>query len=167
MPPTKAQYAKIHIAVKALGLDDEEYRDILHHRFQVRSSRELTERQAEALLLVFRTAGWNPAPRAMPGRKAAPPVSREDAQGRMIRGLWITLAKAGAVADGSERALNRYIKRMVRIDALRFCTPGHKSRLIEHLKSWEKRDMNELAGCLLPWLDIEPYDTGRIVWRAR
>jgi phage gp16-like protein len=55
--PTRADYAKIHIAKKALGMDDDQYRDMLQERYQVRSSRELKPGQVSDLLVHCRRLG--------------------------------------------------------------------------------------------------------------
>lgn len=58
--PTAADYAKIHIATKELGIDDDSYRDLLYMHFQVRSAKELAPRQVTALLNKLRDKGWQP-----------------------------------------------------------------------------------------------------------
>lgn len=69
--PTKATIIKIHIAVKELKLTDETYRDILACNFNgAESSTELTDRQATALLDIFRAKGWKPkSGKATPGKR--------------------------------------------------------------------------------------------------
>lgn len=58
--PSRADLAKIHIAVKDLGLTDEEYRDIMRHHFAgSESAKELTSGQARVLLGIFRRKGWS------------------------------------------------------------------------------------------------------------
>lgn len=47
---TKKQLAKIHILKQEQQLDDDQYRDFLESRFGVRSSRDLTEKQAFAAI---------------------------------------------------------------------------------------------------------------------
>lgn len=58
--------AKIHIAKKALGMKEEEYRDILRLRFDVATAKDLSPRQAIDLLAQFERAGWQPRPRKRP-----------------------------------------------------------------------------------------------------
>lgn len=69
--------AKVHIAAKALGLDDETYRDMLEALTGKRSAGKLTEKQLVLVVAALRAKGWNdgdprparkkPAPRATPG----------------------------------------------------------------------------------------------------
>ena len=53
--------AKIHIAKKELGLDDDIYRDILHTQFKKASSRDLSDFQCLKLLQHFESLGWKQA----------------------------------------------------------------------------------------------------------
>ncbi|PKN07511.1 MAG: regulatory protein GemA [Deltaproteobacteria bacterium HGW-Deltaproteobacteria-8] len=72
--------AKVHIAAKALGLDDETYRDMLEALTGKRSAGKLTDKQLVLVVAALRAKGWNdedprparpnrnkPAPRATPG----------------------------------------------------------------------------------------------------
>lgn len=58
--PTNADYAKINIAKKDLGLDDDTYRDLLYLHFKVRSAKELKPRQVTVLLNHLKAQGWQP-----------------------------------------------------------------------------------------------------------
>jgi len=48
---TPGEIKKIHALVSALGIDDDLYREILWNRFNTRSSKELTNFQADQLLM--------------------------------------------------------------------------------------------------------------------
>lgn len=57
---SRAMIAKIHIAVKALGIEDD-YRAIMaKHCNGKTSSKDLTDIEAAALLARFKAAGWQP-----------------------------------------------------------------------------------------------------------
>jgi len=58
--PTQADYAKINIAKKDVGLSEEAYRDMLYLNFQVRSAKDLKPRQVTILLDLLRAKGWQP-----------------------------------------------------------------------------------------------------------
>ena len=60
MPPSRHLSAQIHIARKDLALTDDAYRDILRLQFNVESSKDLTERQAKALIELFKSKGFRP-----------------------------------------------------------------------------------------------------------
>lgn len=143
MPPTRAQTAKIHIALHELGLSDAIYRDILAMNFGGRtSSTQLSPQDAELLLGIFRAKGWRPKRGAAPQPAASIP---QDGLSRKILSLWITLHQAGVVRDGSNRALHRFVKRLSGAECLRFCSKEHKHRIIETLKSMAKREEVDLG----------------------
>lgn len=58
----KSLTAKIHIARKDLGLDDDTYRAMLEHLTGHRSSKDCTDRQLVMVIASLRRRGWNPAP---------------------------------------------------------------------------------------------------------
>ncbi len=55
--------AAIHIAKKALGMDDETYRLLLKNMFGVESSKNLTDGQRGKLLDHFKAVGFTPKPK--------------------------------------------------------------------------------------------------------
>ncbi len=69
--------AKVHIAAKTLGLDDDTYRDMLESITGQRSAGPLTDRQLVQVIAALRKRGWDdtdprparkrPKPRATPG----------------------------------------------------------------------------------------------------
>jgi len=69
--------AKVHIAAKTLGLDDDTYRDMLSALTGQRSAGPLTDRQLVQVIAALRKRGWDdtdprparkrPTPRATPG----------------------------------------------------------------------------------------------------
>lgn len=69
--------AKVHIGAKALGLDDDTYRDMLEGLTGQRSAGKLSDKQLVLVLAGMRKRGWNeedqrparkkPTPRATPG----------------------------------------------------------------------------------------------------
>lgn len=139
--PTKNQIIKIKTLQGALKIDDGTYRDILSG-YGVKSSTKLTIIKADQLiddLTVKATAAgvWEkrkPAAKAKATRKLA-----DDDQSKMIRGIWIELHKMGAVRDSSEKALASYVKRMTRVDDLRWLSVIQAQTVIEALKKWRKR----------------------------
>ncbi len=131
--PTNKDYAKIHIALKELGLDDQNYRDILHWKFKAKSAKELNKRQVTVLLNFFKSKGWKAKAAKQRGRMAADPQSRK------IRALWITMHQDGLIKNPSEAALSKYVKRMTGVERLEWCAGYQKARVIEALKKWGER----------------------------
>lgn len=66
--PSRADYAKIHVALKELGIDLEAYRALLWDRFKVESAKELADQQVADLLQHFRRQGWKPKFKVKDGR---------------------------------------------------------------------------------------------------
>ncbi len=136
----RAMLAKIHIAKKQLGLDDDTYRAILaRHGEGKTSSRDLTIAQIDAVLREFTGKGWapkQPSAKAKSRRKMAtgPEVEK-------IRALWLWMHQLGIVRDPSESALAAYARRMAGIDDLHWADGGRCYRLIETLKKWAQREL--------------------------
>lgn len=133
--PKGKDLAKIHIAKKDLGLDDDTYRAMIRRIGGVESSAQLDAAGRRALLAEFRAGGWKPkAPRA---RRTRP---LDDApQSRKIRALWLALFDAGVVRDPGERALAHYVRRQTGVEDLRWLDSRQANVVIESLKAWAKR----------------------------
>lgn len=125
--------ARIHIVSKALGLSEDERRDVVFLLTRQRSCadldftglqqvREHLERRAVSQGVKLPTKGRS-----------------QDPMTRMIRGLWIELGKCGKLEDRSERAMLSFVRRQTGKDRLEWCSPGDKNAVIEALKSWLKR----------------------------
>lgn len=122
--PSRSELAKIHIAIKELGLEDAAYRRLLRQRYQRQSALDLTPQQVADLLEVFRRKGWRPASFGQRG---------------LIHALWRRLAAAGAIAHGEEEALAAFIEHTTGKHELARLTVAEASRVIERLKKWLER----------------------------
>lgn len=135
----RARIAKIKIAQKQLGLDEEAYRDLLA-RITRKSSASLLEiAELDRVLNEMRRLGFRDQ---APARAGERPMA-EDRQSKLIRSLWLQLHQAGKVSDPSESALAHWAKGQLNsssgIEALQWLSVLQKSRLIESLKSWIER----------------------------
>lgn len=130
----RAMLAKVHIARKDLGMDEETYRAVISRmtKGKADSAKALSDAALNDLLAEFKRLGWK--------AKAAPRTAAKDPLSGKIRALWIGLAKAGVVRDRSEAALRGYVERMTGKSDLRFCDVRQKGRLIESLKQWADRE---------------------------
>ena len=100
MMPTRADYAKINIAKKELGLTDEQYRDTLYWKFQVRSAKDLTDRQVTVLLNHCRAKGWRPKGKGQRGKGFKEITGGHNPnQKRYILALWNALGYDVAKID--------------------------------------------------------------------
>lgn len=101
MPLSQPTRSKIHIARQQLGLADDTYRELLARVAGVRSSTQLTERKAEAVLREFQRLGWKP--KASPKSKGKPHNFDSSAMPATITKIEAQLADMGlpwSYADG-------------------------------------------------------------------
>jgi len=122
--PSRSDLAKIHIAKKALGLDDATYRGILRNRYHRDSAAGLSVPEAADLLELFRAKGWRPASLRQLG---------------LLHLLWHQLEVGGAVRHPEEGALTAFIEHVTGRSDLRRLTVREASRVIEMLKKWRER----------------------------
>jgi len=122
--PNRSDLAKIHIAKKALGLDDATYRGILWDRYRRESAADLDERQAADLIELFHEKGWRPASFRQRG---------------LLHALWQRLVASGAVQHPDDAALNAFIAHATGRQDLRQLTVREASHVIEMLKRWLER----------------------------
>lgn len=135
----RADLAKIHMAKKALGWDDGQYREILWSVCRARSSAELDFAGRKRMLDHLAKCGWKARPGGT-GRSLA-----ADPQSKMIRGLWLELHEMGYVRDPSEAALSSWLRRETRVQALQWLEPVQAQRTIEKLKQWRDRDASRVG----------------------
>ena len=144
--PTPSQlkdYKFINTARGKLGMSDEDYRAMLKG---VTGKTSLTEMDFADRFKVkerMKALGFKP----IRGKKRQSPVS----QGKVIdkiRAIWITLYKDGLIDDGSETALNHWVKRMTKtkynnglgIEAVSFLEKAKADiPVLEMLKKYENR----------------------------
>ncbi|HYW03575.1 MAG TPA: regulatory protein GemA [Gammaproteobacteria bacterium] len=120
--------AKIHLAAKQLGMDDETYRDMLWTVARVRSAGDLDQHGRRAVLEHLRAVGWAPS-----ARSKRPRVSADRAG--MVSKIDAMLAEAGRrreYADGMAR-------RMFRVERVEWCHPGQLRRIVAALTYDQKR----------------------------
>ena len=126
-----AALAKIHIAKKELGLDDEDYRDVLERVTGQRSSKGMSAIQHNAVFDEFKRLGWKA--KAGTFKKSNKPYVR------MIHSLWRSCYNKGVIKNGSRQALRAFVKNSTDITDPDFLTYEQASPLIEALKEMEAR----------------------------
>ena len=118
----KAIIGKIHIAKQQLGMDDDIYRGLLARVAGVRSSKELNERQAGAVLVEFERLGFKPKPSSKAkgkphnAKQLGPRVDKIEAQLADMRLPW-------AYADALARQMYKvqrvaWLKKPDQLDAI-------------------------------------------------
>lgn len=137
-PYRRSLYGKIEVAKKALGLDDDTYRDIVEQQFNKRSRINLSNTQLVDLIEHFKTLGFKP--KRKPPARAGQEKLADGRSHKKIRALWISLYNLGIVRDPSEAALGNYVKRMAKVDNLQWLKSDAAFSVIEALKSWASRE---------------------------
>ncbi len=137
----RSMIAKIHIAKKQLGMDEDDYRQILFDETDKDSLTQCSEAQLEAVIKRLQAKGFRPIPKK--GSKA----SAQHPMARKARALWISLHHLGAVHNPSELALEAFAKRQLGCDRLVWARQSDAYRLIEALKAmavrhgWRQTDL--------------------------
>ena len=129
----RAMLAKVHIARKDLGLDDDDYRQILADETGKTSAADLSAEQLDAVLARFQARGWKPVQKRPAGKPAQHPMAKK------ARALWISLYQLGEVRDPSEKALESFAKRQLQCERLVWARQYDGYRLIEALKKMAER----------------------------
>lgn len=121
----KSDLAMIHIAKKALGLDDETYRSMLFTVARVTSSRELDHAGRIAVLNHMKACGWKNA-------TTAPDVTKaKQALIAKIGALLADMQLSWAYADG-------IAKQMHKREKLQWCKPAELRGIIAALVNKQK-----------------------------
>jgi phage gp16-like protein len=123
--------AKIHVAKKQLGLEEDDYRALLQRATGKVTAKLMTPREHLAVLAEFERLGF----------KARPARAPRPAHVRHIYALWGDLQKHGAVICGpaGAKALRAFVRRQTGIAAPEFLTPAQAMPVTEGLKAWIAR----------------------------
>jgi len=125
--------ALIHLARKDRGLDDVAYRALLAGAASVDSAAKIeTEEQFEEVMRAFANLGFQRAP-----AKRKKLAVRAEQQGNFctsrqlyyIKGLWELASRRQ-----DEASLQKMVKRIAKVDDLRFLTKGEASKMILALR---------------------------------
>lgn len=137
----KALLAKIHIAKKQLGLDDETYRQALKREVNKDSCANMTPDELETVLKAFKKQGFKT--RLNSNKKRLSPKSETLPLNEInkIRAIFIQMGKDGFLRDASEPALSGFVKRMTKVDSVQWLKYKDAVKVLEALKLWHKREM--------------------------
>lgn len=140
----------IHVAKRELKLTDDAYRAALSGATNGKvSSADMTLKELEAVMDAMKSAGFKH--QLKQGKKRLSPKSNTRVQAdeiSKIRAIWITMFKQNFLRDGSETALNSYVKRMtvqlnkgVGVDEVAWLNSYLGYKVLESLKNWHRRLM--------------------------
>lgn len=147
----KTIIAKIHVAKKQLGLDEDTYRATIKLVTQGKKSScaECNGWELENILKHFAEKGFK-----ADKRKASPKTRNKASKTPTdkIRALWIDMHRVGILVDGSEAALDAWVQRTTRqknggmgIERTAWLSknPTLEAAVLEALKQWRKRVLLE------------------------
>lgn len=121
--------AAINIARKELGLEEEDYRSLLHLVVGKTSLREMTAAEHGRVLDAMAARGVGRRQRALTGP-----------YGAKLQALWISGWNLGLVRNREDEALLAFVKGQTGIDHTRFLRDAKDARkAVEALKKWLER----------------------------
>ena len=135
----------IHVAKNKVGLDEDDYRLLLHSETGKDSCSKMGAIELDRVYTRMKALGF----KAKPANKLSP-KTRNNADKTIvdkIRALWISMHKAGFINDGSEAALNKWVQRCTKrknglgisqVDWL-LNDMGQANAVLESLKKWQRR----------------------------
>ncbi len=122
--------ARVHIAKKDLGLDDDVYRDFLEQHTGQTSAGGLSEIELKKLVKAFEGVGWTSQ------KKGSYRAKSKKAYVRLIHVYWKKLSDAEITRkDG----LDAFVKSQVKVDSVEWLDKNQGNEIIEALKGWAKR----------------------------
>jgi len=129
MSPAPALIRAIHTAKSRQKIDEATYREILADRFQVVSSKDLSDEQARDFLDMV-NGGARPSASTASGEFAP-----------ILRALWIAAHNLAIVTCRDDHALIAFCERQTGLAHTRFLKdPRDAHKVIEALKSWLARE---------------------------
>lgn len=135
-PPANARarlIKLIHVARRELNMDEPTYRTVLQSAGNAQSTTLMKVSELLAVLERLQKSGFVIRPKSGDRRQTINPDASK------IRALWLFLHVLGVVRDPSEKALATYVKRIAKVDDLRWARGDATTVLIETLKKWAMR----------------------------
>lgn len=127
--------AYIHVAKRDLGLNEVNYRALLTGATDKDSLREMSADELKAVIEIMKKHGFK---KSKPKRAGTRKMASDD-HARLIRALWLSLYHLGEVRDPSEDAMSAYVKRMAKVDDIKWLSPEKEHAVISGLRSWMAR----------------------------
>jgi phage gp16-like protein len=129
----------IHLGAKDLVPDADDYRAMLHAVIGLESCEKATDRQLDRVIEHLKSKGVRFGNKKYSPRSAHK-APAEKTQFDKMRAMWIHMANAGVVRNGSETALQAFAKRQTRIGRLEWLDGASANKVIEALKDWGVRE---------------------------
>ncbi len=125
--------AKAHVAKKALGLADDDYRAVLLRETGKMSAADMTIAELTKVVEAFARQGFTTTARPKGPRPADHPAARK------ARALWISLHHLGGIDNPAEPALEAFARRQLGVERMQWADQARCYRLIEALKAIAER----------------------------
>lgn len=137
-----SQIKAIKTVIGKMGMDDEDYRHMLHSRYNgVTSCKELTWRQAEELLEHLNGQGKQGRTQSAPTRKDlkytdmdSRPGFASGSQCRLVDAMWSQVTRAEGEED-AEKALNSFCNRILGVAGLRMVKAWQVEKIVKALEA--------------------------------
>jgi phage gp16-like protein len=142
----------VHIGKSQLLMADDSYRALLaYHSDGKTSSTKLTATELQAVFDAMVKLGFKATKKTVkPGQKRLSPTSADGPQDvrAVIRAVWVFMAKAEFLNNGSETALNSWVQRMTAemnggmgVAEVQWLQDDMAVKVLESLKRWCRRAM--------------------------
>ncbi len=132
----------VQIGKRDLAMDDDTYRAMLENLTGQRSAKNLSQLQLSKVLDHLKRLGFAPKAKKPQPKAKALEVAK-------LRAIWITMHKQGFVRNGTDAALDAYVRRMTThsngrgIDKAIWLKPYQAAEVLESLKKWHYRLMRD------------------------
>ncbi|NOR63273.1 MAG: DUF1018 domain-containing protein [Rhodobacteraceae bacterium] len=126
-------FAKIHVAAKQLGMDEDAQRDVYERVTGERSLRAMNGLQLAAVNTEMVRLGFKPS--HAKGNKLS------GTYGPMMRALWLSAYNLGVVRNSRDEAMIKWVYRQTQIEHLNWVRhPEDANKAIDALKLWMRRE---------------------------
>lgn len=131
-----AHLKAIHMLKSRAGLEEDEFRSLLHKETGKASSKDLSDQAAGRFITVLKGFAGQAAPAPRGG--AAVATGKFAA---VLQALWLSAWNLGLVRSNKDAALLKFVTRQTGVSHTRFLTnAADAARAIEALKAWIARD---------------------------
>jgi len=152
--------AKIHIAKKQLGLEEDAYRSLLKQVTGKESAKDLKAGELVKVLEEFGSLGFRvqgkPSPQTSPRGRGSQtkgklsPQTRdknplEKTQVDKIRALWIEGYQVGVIKNRYEEGLNGFVRRMFKVERVEWLSWEQSQKCIEAIKAMVERGKSRVG----------------------
>lgn len=130
-----SDFAAIHVARQAAGLDEETARDLYQRETGKRSLRAMSPGEQVRVLQALRSSATNPAARL------------DGPYAKKLIALWLDGWNLGVFADRRHASLLAFVKRQTGIEHTRFLRDARQAQaVVEALKKWLTREAGVVWG---------------------